>query len=407
MAMSTTTKKITASAPTSQPPSAVDHSDSGSGLVGLLFAASQVETKPKAKEAAATAGEGEGTDTEIQGAEAKVASAVVTINSIGGASKEEESSSSSGCKGNAEEDPFSEHDPGNTPSPSLDTDASKTMSFPQILHGILSTPDCQSIVHWLPDGFSFIIADKRRLSDEILPKYFRQALLNSFIRKLNRWGFRRIKSRYKGGESSFANINFIRDKPWLCLKMRCESKPSYHKAPSKNRKKAKEAGIKVVNIPANADVAVPSRAHPSSFVAGGGGTVNASNREFLPAYLPTTSSTLSTTYMDIAANATTIGPPTTAATTIRERERPFFASFRPDHPQQQQQQHQHHHRIFPERQFLIAQMRRDHHLQVQAELQRLHEMSSINDSYVQRRLMMAQYEYERDLLRRNIFHRRR
>eukprot|EP00984_Skeletonema_dohrnii_P018387 scaffold8571_cov66-Skeletonema_dohrnii-CCMP3373.AAC.1 len=252
--MAFSTKKITASAPTTtrQPPSpsALDPIDNGRGLVGLLFAASQVEIKPKAKEAAATAGER--TDAEIQGAKAKAPSAVVAIDidSIGFASKkekeEESSSSSSGGKGKDGEDPFSKHDPNNNPSSSLDADASKIKSFPQILTEILSTPDCQSIVHWLPDGFSFIIADKQRLSDEILPKYFRQALLNSFVRKLNRWGFRRIKSRCKGEESSFAHINFIRDKPWLCLKMRCESKPSYHKAPSaKNRKKAKEADVKV------------------------------------------------------------------------------------------------------------------------------------------------------------------
>eukprot|EP00984_Skeletonema_dohrnii_P029713 scaffold20560_cov93-Skeletonema_dohrnii-CCMP3373.AAC.1 len=364
------TKKVTASAPTNGPPSAVDPIDSGSGLVGLLFAASQVEIKPKsksiAKEAAAAAG------TEIQGAKAKAPSAVVAINinSTGGASKEEEEKSSSGCKGNAEEDPFSKHDPNN-PSSSLDADASKIKSFPQILTEILSTPDCQSIVHWLPDGFSFIIADKQRLSDEILPKYFRQALLNSFVRKLNRWGFRRIKSRCKGEESSFAHINFIRNKPWLCLKMRCESKPSYHKAPSKNRKKAQKAGIKVVNIPANVDVAASSRAPPSFVTGGGGGGMeNARSRDFVPACLPTTSTTLSASYTATAANATAIGTPTAAlaaavATTIRERERPFFASFRPDHPQQQQQ------RIFPERQFLVAQMRQDHNLQVQAELQRL------------------------------------
>ena len=406
------TKKITASVPTSQPPSAVDPSDSGSGLVGLLFAASQVETKPEAKEAAAAAGAttGEGTETEIQVAKAKVSSAVVAINSIGFASKEDEksSSSSTGCKGRAAKDPFSKHYPDNAPSPSLDADASKTMSFPQILHGIISTPECQSIIYWLSDGFSFIIADKQRLSDEILPKYFRQALLNSFIRKLNRWGFRRIKSRCKGEESSFAHINFIRDKPWLCLKMRCESKPSYHKASfAKNRKKAKEAAIKVVNIPANVDVAASSRAPPSFVAGGGGGTVNASSRDFVPACLPTTS-TLSTSYMATAtANATAIGPPTTAlaadvANTIRERERPFLASFRPEHPQHPQQQQQ---RIFWERhQSLIAHMRQDYHAQVQAEMQRLHEMSSINDSYVQR-VTMA--KYERDVLHRNIFYRGR
>eukprot|EP00984_Skeletonema_dohrnii_P026272 scaffold15595_cov100-Skeletonema_dohrnii-CCMP3373.AAC.1 len=73
------TKKVSASAPTSRPRSAVAPSDSGSGLVDLLFAASQVETKPKAKEA------------------------------------EEES----GCKNKAEVFPFSRHDPEN-PSHSLD-----------------------------------------------------------------------------------------------------------------------------------------------------------------------------------------------------------------------------------------------------------------------------------------------
>jgi hypothetical protein len=283
------TKKITASVPTSQPPSAVDPSDSGSGLVGLLFAASQVETKPEAKEAAAAAGAttGEGTETEIQVAKAKVSSAVVAINSIGFASKEDEksSSSSTGCKGRAAKDPFSKHDPDNDPSPSLDADASKTMSFPQILHGIISTPECQSIIYWLSDGFSFIIADKQRLSDEILPKYFRQALLNSFIRKLNRWGFRRIKSRCKGEESSFSHNHFIRDKPWLCMKMWCKSKPSYHKASSaKNRKKAQEAAVQVDNIPAKIDVVVPSQAPPSFVAGGGGGMVNARNRDLcLPA----------------------------------------------------------------------------------------------------------------------------
>ena len=100
---------------------------------------------------------------------------------------------------------------------------------------------CQSIVHWLPDGYSFIIADKQRFSSEVLPKYFREVLLNSFIRKLNRWGFRRVKSCKKGGESSFAQSNFVRDKPWLCLKMECKSKPTFHKVSSaKNTKKKKK-----------------------------------------------------------------------------------------------------------------------------------------------------------------------
>eukprot|EP00984_Skeletonema_dohrnii_P021417 scaffold10693_cov75-Skeletonema_dohrnii-CCMP3373.AAC.1 len=173
--------------------------------------------------------------------------------------------------------------------------------------------------------------------------------------------------------------------------MWCKSKPSYHKASSaKNRKKAQKAAVKVDDILAKVDVLVPSQAPPSFVAGGGGGMVNARNRDFVPAYLPTTSNS----YTFTAVNATPVGPPTAAAAI---REMPFLTSFRPEHPQQQ--------RIFSERrQFLIAQMRHDYyHLQDQAQLQRLrHEMYSINDSYA-RRLLMEQYE--RDVLRTNIFYR--
>ena len=98
--------------------------------------------------------------------------------------------------------------------------------FPWLLHEILVTPEYQPIVHWLADGLSFIIADKKRLESEILPKYFRRALSTSFVRKLNRWGFRRIKSRNKGEDSSFAHEKFVRDSPLLCLKMKCRSMPN-------------------------------------------------------------------------------------------------------------------------------------------------------------------------------------
>ncbi|KAK1733846.1 heat shock factor family protein, partial [Skeletonema marinoi] len=124
------------------------------------------------------------------------------------------------------DDEYRDNEPENLATAAL---KNQEQSFPQDLHEILVIPECQSIVHWLPDGLSFIIADKQRFSSEILPKYFREALLNSFIRKLNRWGFRRVKSRRKGEESSFAHSSFVRDKPWMCLRMKCKSKPTYHK----------------------------------------------------------------------------------------------------------------------------------------------------------------------------------
>eukprot|EP00985_Skeletonema_marinoi_P021739 scaffold13485_cov126-Skeletonema_marinoi.AAC.1 len=126
--------------------------------------------------------------------------------------------------------------------------------------------------------------------------YFRRvALFHSFIRKLNRYGFRRIKGSCKGEESSFAHNNFVRDKPWLCLEMNCKSKPSYHKGPSAKKKTthhmtaatAVEAANSLTNT-GRITMTMPAPV-PPSFMGGVGGMIDASSRVFVATpttYLP-------------------------------------------------------------------------------------------------------------------------
>ena len=363
-----------ASAPTAAAPS--------SGL-DLLFAASQVENKPK-----------EAADAEAKAnAEAVPSTITVVSNGTGTAEAEDESASNSG----KEEAPSSEHD-ASTPTTDALNDQ-KVKSFPQVLQEILNTSEYESIARWLPDGLSFIIADKRRFSDEILPKYFRRvALFHSFIRKLNRYGFRRIKGSCKGEESSFAHNNFVRDKPWLCLKMNCKSKPSYHKVPSKKKTThhmTAATAVEVANSLTNTGritMTMPAQV-PPSFMGGVGGMIDASSRVFVATpttYLPSVSASV----LPMATGA--IGPPTTIAA-IQERQ--FLASMLPGHSQQ---------RMLRERQMLMLQMRQRH--QRQAQLQLLEEMSAYDgdhflssyDSYVQSS-MMAQSRRD-NMLRRNMFH---
>lgn len=45
-------------------------------------------------------------------------------------------------------------------------------SFPEILYDIVSDPDTDDICSWLPHGKGFMIHDKIRFGNEILPKYF-------------------------------------------------------------------------------------------------------------------------------------------------------------------------------------------------------------------------------------------
>eukprot|EP00984_Skeletonema_dohrnii_P020497 scaffold10013_cov79-Skeletonema_dohrnii-CCMP3373.AAC.1 len=328
--------------------------------LNLLFAASQSQAEDKES------------DAHAHGAKAEVPS-TITVGSnepIAIAGDEDESG-------------------GNEPeNENLTTAALKIQeeSFPQVLHEILATPECQSIIHWLPDGLSFIIADKERFSSEILPKYFREALLNSVIRKLNRWGFRRVKSRRKGEESSFAHSNFVRDKPWLCLRMKCKSKPTYHKVKvsptstkkkSKNNKKGRKQSTSEAsnrNILANAATAsvvvhAPAQAPPPILAASG-----IMNRTFGPT---STCSRVTTAEHEplplpnpIPAFRTVTAPAAgslsaAVASTIQERQ--YLASA-PLYLYHQQQ------RIYQERQILVAQMRQRH--QFQMELQRLNDMSS-------------------------------
>eukprot|EP00986_Skeletonema_menzelii_P000967 scaffold269_cov140-Skeletonema_menzelii.AAC.3 len=303
-----------------------------SGL-DLLFSASQVETKPEV--------EAEG-DVAFPAEEASPTTAAAVVSD--GGSAEGRYGSNRGM-----EDASTAETDSENPAFAAAVIKNDVKSFPEILQEILATQEYQSIIHWLPDGFSFIIADKQKFIEVILRKYFREALFHSFIRKLNRWGFRRVKSRRKGEESSFAHINFVRDQPRLCLKMKCKSKPTYHKISHAEKKTAAKALHNAVSAMA-----------PPSFLAAGG----MKDITSFPA-------------VTAVACSPIIG---TAVATIQERQ--CLASI----PEYQE-------RILRERQILMLQMRQRN--QIQSQLQLLHDMFAPNS-------MMAQYTH--DMLRRNIYY---
>ena len=290
------------------------HSQRSKGF-DLLFAASQVEIKPK-----------ETTKAEAISANAEVeVPSTVTVVSITGTGTAEPGGEAASNGGEDEaEAPFSEYD-GGKPTAGADTnddaveDQDQTVNmktFPQVLQIILNTPEYESIAHWLPDGLSFIIKDKQRFSDEILPKYFnRVSLFHSFIRKLNRYGFRRVKGSCKGEESSFAHNNFVRDKPRLCLKMNCQSKPSYHKVPSAMMTTHQGATNTKRFANANAGlIAMPTAVSPILMDVDVGGMMDAGSRAFVATTTPMT-------YLPAAVSRSAPAlPMTMVAAAIQERQ---------------------------------------------------------------------------------------
>jgi hypothetical protein len=75
---------------------------------------------------------------------------------------------------------------------SIESDALNSFS-PLQLYDIVSDEANVDIIRWLPSGKAFVIADKKRFADEVLPLCFIQnSQFTSFTRKLTRWHFNRV-----------------------------------------------------------------------------------------------------------------------------------------------------------------------------------------------------------------------
>ena len=70
--------------------------------------------------------------------------------------------------------------------------STKEETFPVKVHMILSNPDFQDIIGWLPHGRSWRILQQKAFEEKVIPLYFRHGRYSSFARQVNGWGFRRI-----------------------------------------------------------------------------------------------------------------------------------------------------------------------------------------------------------------------
>jgi len=104
--------------------------------------------------------------------------------------------------------------------PKTKTDKVKK-NFPQKLFGILEDRENASILKWLPGGKAFIIMDKRRFAEGILPSFFKQTQFTSFTRKLSRWKFVRVpRGPFMG---AYYHKLFRKDHIALCNLMSCNN----------------------------------------------------------------------------------------------------------------------------------------------------------------------------------------
>ena len=92
-------------------------------------------------------------------------------------------------------------------------------NFPSKLHHILSDPEYQHAISWMPHGRAWKIHNKDLLVSEVVPKYFIQSKYQSFARQLNGWGFKRLQQA--GNDfNAYYHECFLRGMPQLAVLMK-------------------------------------------------------------------------------------------------------------------------------------------------------------------------------------------
>ena len=94
----------------------------------------------------------------------------------------------------------------------------RRLSFPQIMMKLLEDAQYKDALCWLPDGLSFAI-DPEVFQKEVIPIYFRGSKFDSFKRKVNRWGFKRIVETEAPGTMTYYHKLFRRGYPGLLKRM--------------------------------------------------------------------------------------------------------------------------------------------------------------------------------------------
>lgn len=92
--------------------------------------------------------------------------------------------------------------------------------FPFKLHALLNHAEMYGfadIISWREHGRAFIIHSPKEFSMRIMPQFFNQSKITSFLRQLNLYGFLRITQGLDAG--SYYHELFLRGKPFLAKQM--------------------------------------------------------------------------------------------------------------------------------------------------------------------------------------------
>ncbi|CEF62030.1 Heat shock factor (HSF)-type, DNA-binding domain and Winged helix-turn-helix DNA-binding domain-containing protein [Strongyloides ratti] len=93
------------------------------------------------------------------------------------------------------------------PIESSGTETGKIPTFILKLWQIVNDTEYNRIIGWSENGSSFLVKEPYIMYKKILPLYFKHSNLNSFIRQLNMYGFKKIIDIEKTGNLNFNSMN--------------------------------------------------------------------------------------------------------------------------------------------------------------------------------------------------------
>jgi len=93
------------------------------------------------------------------------------------------------------------------------------LKFPEIVMQMISDEQNSSLIRWTRDGKAFVITNRKKLAETLLPLYFKKQTIKyrSFTRRLNRWGF--VCCISSQDTCIYSHPLFQRDRPDLCTYM--------------------------------------------------------------------------------------------------------------------------------------------------------------------------------------------
>jgi hypothetical protein len=109
---------------------------------------------------------------------------------------------------------------------------------------LVNDPSMSDVIHWSEDGSSFVISDGEKLVNQVFPELFKHNSMDSFVRQLHHYGFK--KNTKDKNSLEFSNAMFIRGRPELISSIKRKGATAKSTAP-------KNVGVEVDELLAQID----------------------------------------------------------------------------------------------------------------------------------------------------------